>query len=181
MDVTFPILCLIVCFGRIIDVALGTIRTVFNVKGKPFLATIIAFTEATLYFLVVREALTYQALGMENYLIAIAYALGFSLGTFCGGFVTSKIIKSKINVQIVTTNKNEDFVKALSQGGFGATILEATGANQKEERYMIFIETDNKKLKALKSIISEHDPKAFVTISDIKSTQNGYFGKVGKK
>ena len=181
MNVPFVVLCLIVCFGRIIDVALGTTRTVFNVKGKPYIATLIAFVEATLYFLVVREALTYQAQGMENYLIAIAYALGFSLGTFCGGLVTSKLIKSKINVQIVTTSKNDDFVKALSLNGFGATVLQATGANQKEERYMILIETDNKKLKSLKAIVEQHDPKAFVTISDIKATQNGYFGKVGKK
>lgn len=181
MNVSFAVLCLIVCFGRIVDVALGTTRTVFNVKGKPYIATGIAFAEALLYFLVVREALTYQAKGMETYLIAIAYALGFSLGTFCGGLVTSKLIKSKINVQIVTTSKNEEFVKNLSDAGFGATILKATGANKKEERYMIFIETDNKKIKSLKSIISQNDPQAFVTISDIKSTHNGYFGKVGKK
>lgn len=176
MDVSFPVLCLIVCLGRIVDVALGTTRTVFNVKGKPYIATLIAFVEATLYFLIVREALNFQAQGMENYLIAIAYALGFSLGTFCGVFVTSKLIKSKINVQIIATSKNEELVKDLSAAGFGATILVATGASKKEERYMLLIETDNKKIKTLKSIVDKNDPNAFITISDIKSTQNGYFG-----
>ena len=176
MNVSFAVLCLIVCLGRVVDVALGTIRTVLNVKGKSYAATAIAFVEAALYFLIIREALSFNADGLENYLIAIAYAVGFSLGTLCGGFVTSKIIKSKINVQIVTTSKNEDFVNALSEAGFGATILEATGANQKEKRFMILIETDNKKLKKLKAIIDQYDPKAFVIISDIKSTQNGYFG-----
>lgn len=176
MNVSFPILCLIVCLGRVIDVALGTTRTVFNVKGKPYIATIIAFAEATIYFLIVREALSFSAQGMETYLIAVAYALGFSLGTFCGGYVTSKLIKSKINIQIIATSKNDQLVSALSDAGFGATILVATGASKKEERYMIFIETDNKKIKKLKSIVAENDPTAFITISDIKSTQNGYFG-----
>jgi len=124
----------------------------------------------------VREALNYQAQGMETYLIAIAYALGFSLGTFCGGLVTSKLIKTKINVQIIATNKNDELINSLSAAGFGATILIATGASKKEERYMLLIETDNKKLKILKSIIAEKDPNAFITISDLKSTQNGYFG-----
>lgn len=176
MNVSFPILCLIVCAGRIIDVALGTVRTVFNVRGKSYVATAIAFVEATIWFLVVREALSFEAQGMEVYLIAIAYALGFSLGTFCGGLVTSKLIKSKINVQIVTTYKNDEFVKALSEAGFGATVLEATGTIQKEERYMILIETDNKRIKLLNQIIKDKAPNAFVTISDIKSTKNGYFG-----
>ena len=176
MNVSFPILCLIVCFGRIVDVALGTTRTVFTVKGKPYVATIIGFIEAMLWFLIVREALSFQAQGMETYLIAIAYALGFSLGTFTGGFITSKVIKSKINVQIIATSKNEELVKALSEAGFGATILVATGASKKEERYMLLIETDNKKLKTLKSVVAANDPNAFVTVSDTKSTQNGYFG-----
>ena len=82
----------------------------------------------------------------------------------------------QINVQIIATHKNDDLTHALNEAGYGATILLAMGANNKEERYMILIETDNKKLKTLKSIINDHDPKAFVTISDIKSTQNGYFG-----
>lgn len=177
MNVSFPVLCLIVCFGRIVDVALGTTRTVFTVRGKAYIATIIGFVEAMLWFLIVREALNFNAQGiMETYLIAIAYALGFSLGTFCGGFVTSKLIRSKINVQIIATSKNEELVKALSEAGFGATILVATGASKKEERYMLLIETDNKKLKTLKSVVAANDPNAFVTVSDTKSTQNGYFG-----
>ena len=176
MNVSFPILCLIVCLGRVIDVALGTTRTVFNVKGRPHISTFIAFIEAAIYFLVVREALSYQAQGMQTYLIAIAYALGFSLGTLCGCLVSSKFIKSKLNVQIITSNKNDKIVDTLSAAGFGATVIVATGATKKEERYMLFIETDNKKIKKLKSIISETDPTAFITITDVKSTQNGYFG-----
>ena len=34
MNVAFPVLCLIICLGRIVDVALGTTRPVFTVKGK---------------------------------------------------------------------------------------------------------------------------------------------------
>ena len=176
MNVAFPVLCLIVCLGRIVDVALGTTRTVFTVRGKSYIAAIIGFIEAMLWFLIVREALSFQAQGMQTYLIATAYALGFSLGTFCGGLITSKCIKTKINIQIISTSKNDKLVKALSDAGFGATILVAKGSSKQEERYMLLIETDNKQIKVLKSIVSEQDPKAFISISDTKSTQNGYFG-----
>lgn len=176
MTVDFFILCLIVCFGRVVDVTLGTTRTVFTVRGKPYIAASIAFVEVTLWFLIVREALNCETRSLETYLIAISYALGYSLGTLLGGLITSKVIKTKINVQIIATNKDDELADALSKAGFGATILLATGATTKEERYMILIETDNKKLKTLKALINEHDPKAFITVSDIKSTHNGYFG-----
>lgn len=176
MNVAFPVLCLIICLGRIVDVALGTTRTVFTIKGKSYVSAIIGFIEAMLWFLLVREALSFQAKGLQTYAIAIAYALGFALGTFVGGIISSKFIKTKINVQIISTSKNNELVKALSDAGFGATVLVATGASKQEERFMLLIETDNKQLKTLKSIISEKDPKAFITISDIKATQNGYFG-----
>ena len=175
MNVAFPVLCLIICLGRIVDVALGTTRTVFTVKGKSYVSAVIGFIEAMLWFLLVREALSFQAKGMQTYAIAIAYALGFALGTFVGGIISSKFIKTKINVQIILTNKNNELVKALSDAGFGATVLIATGATKQEERFMLLIETDNKQLKTLKLIVSEKDPKAFITISDIKATQNGYF------
>ena len=136
MTGSFIILCLIVCFGRIIDVSLGTTRTVFTVRGKPYIAAIIGFIEAALWFLIVREALIYKAIGFETYVIALAYALGYACGTYLGGMVTSKLITSKINVQIIATNKNDELTSALSEAGYGATILVATGANKKEERYM---------------------------------------------
>jgi uncharacterized protein YebE (UPF0316 family) len=176
MNVAFPVLCLIVCFGRIIDVALGTTRTVFTVKGKPAISSIIGFIEAMLWFLIVREALSFQAKGMETYMIAISYALGYALGTFVGGFITSKLIKSKVNVQIITTSKNQKLINALSEAGFGVTVLLATGATKHEERFMLLIETDSKQVRKLKTLVAENDPKAFISISDTKATQNGYFG-----
>ena len=177
MDVAFPILCIIIFVGRVIDVALSTTRTICNVKGKKYTATLIGFIEEILWFLIVREALSYKAEGIETYIIAMTYALGFSLGTLVGGVITSKFINKKINVQIISTHKNDNLVSTLSNAGFGATILIAKGSSKHEDRYMILIETDNKQLKILKSIIAENDPKAFITISDIKSTQNGYFGQ----
>ena len=51
------VLCLTVFFGRIIDVSLGNIRTLLTVKGKRIIAATIGFIEATIWFLVVKEAL----------------------------------------------------------------------------------------------------------------------------
>ena len=51
------ILCIKIFFVRILDVSLGTLRTMITVKGKMFYASLIGFVEILIWFLIVREAL----------------------------------------------------------------------------------------------------------------------------
>ena len=85
------VLCLTVFFGRIIDVTLGTIRTLLTVKGKRLVAAGISFIEVTIWFLVVKEALN---TGANSLWIVFSYAGGYAIGTYLGGFISNKIIKS---------------------------------------------------------------------------------------
>ena len=50
-------LCKKIFFVRIIDVSLGTIRTIMTVKNKRFIAAFIGFFEVLIWFLIVRKAL----------------------------------------------------------------------------------------------------------------------------
>ena len=53
------IVCFIVVLGRIVDMSLATMRTVFTVKNKPQIAAPIGFIEAFFWFLIVKAALDY--------------------------------------------------------------------------------------------------------------------------
>lgn len=172
------VVCIIVVLGRIVDMSLATMRTVFTVKNKPQIAAPIGFIEAFFWFMVVKAALDYaiQNPVADTLLLAISYSLGFALGTFLGGIISKKFVKSKIHVQIVLSSKNNDIVNALKEKGFGQTIITAKGANKNAETYMIFVETDSDKLKELKTIIDTMDEKAFVSVSESKSVYNGFFG-----
>ena len=74
-------LCIKVFLARIVDVSLGTFRTIITVKGKALYASIIGFFEVLIWFLVVKEALNTNETGI---LIGISYALGFAAGTYIG-------------------------------------------------------------------------------------------------
>ena len=171
------LVCLIVVAGRIVDMSLSTMRTVFTVKGKPQIAAPIGFIEAFFWFLIVKAALDYaiQNQIVDTLLLAIAYSLGFALGTFLGGIISKKFVKSKIHVQIVLSKKDDNVINALKDHEFGQTIITAKGAKKNEETYMVFVETDSSKLAELKKIIDEKDPKAFVSVSESKSVFNGFF------
>lgn len=176
IELNLFVVCIIVVLGRIVDMALATIRTVFTVKNKPQIAAPIGFIEAFFWFLIVKAALDYviQNPFVDTLLLAIAYSLGFALGTFIGGLLTKKFVKSQIQVQIVTSKKDDKLVNELKEKGFGQTVISAMGANNKTERYMIFVETDSNKLKELKNIVDTLDKNAFISVNESKNVFNGY-------
>ena len=49
------VLCIKIFLVRILDVSLGTLRTMFVVKERRFLASIIGFIEALIWFLIVKK------------------------------------------------------------------------------------------------------------------------------
>lgn len=177
------IVCFIVVLGRIVDMSLATMRTVFTVKNKPQIAAPIGFIEAFFWFLIVKAALDYTIKNpvVDTILLAVAYSLGFALGTFLGGIISKKFVKSKIHVQIVLSSKNDEVIKELKENGFGQTVITAKGAHKNTETYMVFVETDSNKLTELRSIINTMDEKAFVSVTESKSVYNGFFGGNARK
>lgn len=175
------VVCVIVILGRIVDMSLATIRTVFTVRNRPEIAAPIGFIEAFFWFMIVKAALAYAITNpiLETFVLACAYSLGFALGTFVGGKLSRKFVKSKIHVQIVLNSKYEEIVAHLREKGFGQTIIPVKGSKH-EEKYMIFVETDSGKFKELKEAIHSLDEKAFISVIENKSTHNGFFGAIRK-
>lgn len=173
----------IVILGRTVDMCLASIRTVFTVKDKPQLAAPIGFVEAFFWFLIVKAALDYSIANpvVDTFVLAIAYSLGFALGTLLGGILSKRFVKTKIHVQIILSSKNDELIQILKEHGYGQTIITAKGANSNTETYMLFVETSSDKLKELRGFILAMDAKAFVSVSESKSVYNGFFGTSTRK
>jgi uncharacterized protein YebE (UPF0316 family) len=164
-------LCLTIFFARLIDVSLGTLRTVYTVKGKHIWASLIGIIEITVWFSVVKEALNVDN---NSIFIVLSYALGFSVGTYLGGFLSKKLIKTKLTVQIITMKDYSKLIKDLRYHHFGVTVLNINSGITK--KCMLFLEIDADRLDKLRSIIRNIDPKAFVVVNETKDVFNGYFG-----
>ena len=110
------ILCLKIFFVRILDVSLGTIRTMFVVRGKKLISSIIGFFEILVWFLVVKEALQTES---NSIFIAISYSLGFATGNYIGALLSDKLITGNVSVQVFTNNNNLE--KILREHGYGVS------------------------------------------------------------
>ncbi|MBQ2086209.1 MAG: DUF2179 domain-containing protein [Oscillospiraceae bacterium] len=165
------ILCLKIFFSRILDVSLGTLCTIFTVKGKSKTASLIGFVQIMIWFLAVRTAFNSSEGGL---LLAIFYAGGYAVGTYVGGILAKKLIKGTANVQIVSSTKDDKLVNAIRDAGFGISVVNVNPSQFGGEKYMIFAEVDTKRIEELRSLIYSIDSKAFITVQETKIVYNGF-------
>ncbi len=167
------ILCLKVFFVRIIDVSMGTCRTIVTIKGNKLLASLIGFVEVFVWFVVVKEALNTESTSL---FIALSYAGGYATGTYLGSAISEKFIKGNFGVQVITSKRDDELVAFLKKNGFGVSVIDVRSEKEQNEKYMLFIEIDKVKFNDLKKLIKKYDPNAFVVVNETKEVYNGYFG-----
>jgi len=80
MDWTVILTCGLIVVGRIVDVSLGTLRTVMVVTGRRGMAFILGFCEVLIWITVVGQLIA----NLDHWTYYPAYALGFALGCFVG-------------------------------------------------------------------------------------------------
>ena len=171
---TIFMLCIKIFLVRIIDVSLGTIRTIVTVKDKRLLASLIGFIEVFVWFVIVKEALNTEE---TSVFIAISYALGFATGTYIGTYLSNKYIKGNFGVQVITSSENDKLIKELRNKGFAVSVIDVKGHDESKAKNMLFIEIDKNKFEFLKSFVKKYDKKAFIVVNETKYLENGYFQK----
>ena len=167
-------LCLKIFFIRIIDVSLGTVRSIVTIKGNIGIASVIGFIEVLVWFLIAKEALDTSN---NSIFIAIFYSLGFATGTYIGGIVSNKFIKMKLGLQVVLSKTDKNIIKIIRDKGYAVSVMDVKCKNFMDNKYMLFIEIDSDKYESLYHLIKELDEKAFIVANETKYVHNGYFAK----
>lgn len=165
------LLCLKIFFARILDVSMGTIRTIYTVKGKTIIAGIIAFFEVSIWFIIVREALNTE---MNSIWIMTSYAGGYATGTIIGTYASKKFINTLISVEVITSAATKQNLDYIRQEGFGVSVVETTDTYKNNKKNILFITINSRYLEKLKRIINKIDNQAFIVINESKVVHNGY-------
>lgn len=163
--------CISIFSARVIDVSLGTLRTVYTVKGKQFFAGIIAFFEVFIWFLVAREALNTN---VNSIWIPISYAGGYATGTMIGTFISNTFVNGLVCIQVTTKKNNKKLTNLIRSLGYGVSIVALSGEADSIKKEMLFIETTKKESKKLIKRIKECEPGVFIIVNETKYVQNGF-------
>lgn len=160
----FPayILPLLIFFARIADVSLGTLRITMVSRGYKWESAILGFFEVLIWVIVVAQLLT----NLDHWVNYIAYAAGFSAGTFMGLYIEDKMKVGTVLVRIITLQKSHDIIEALKEAGVAVTSMDAKGGFNDVK--VIFTVLKRKKLNKVFDIVKEIDPEAFFSTEDVK-------------
>jgi uncharacterized protein YebE (UPF0316 family) len=166
---SYGLLPLLIFLARICDVSIGTMRIIFVSKGKKYIAPVLGFFEVLIWITAISKIMQ----NLDNYVNYIAYAAGFATGNYVGMIIEEKLAMGFQMIRVFTHQDGPGLVQSLNGNGFGATTVEAHGA--KEKVHIIYTIVQRTELGHVLGIIDEFNPKAFYTIEDVRTVNEGIF------
>lgn len=165
------ILPAIIFFARLIDVALGTLRILFISRSMQKIAPIVGFFESLIWLFAISQIV----LNLNNIMSYFAFAAGFASGNYLGIYIEHKLAVGLLSIRVITSEDGTDLQNYLRAQNFGVTSVSALGVTGKVRLIISVIK--RKDLDVYISIVKKYNPKAFVSVEDIRSVQEGYFNK----
>lgn len=171
LDVYPWLLPIIIFFGRVCDVSLGTLRIIFVSKGEKYKAPLIGFVEVFIWVVIIS-----QILARANDIVAyLSYAAGYATGNYMGILLENRIAYGVVLCRIYTQKNGKELVQMLNKLNIGATLTHGTGSTKEVD----IIETviDRKAMKTLERTLNNFDSNIFYVVEDVRTKQNGIFPK----
>jgi len=154
---------------RVGNMSLDTLRMLFVMRGQRLLTWILGFIQAMLWVFILTSVLN----SLDNLINIIAYAAGFATGNIVGMMIESRLAIGHIHLQIISPRRGTAIVEALRSDGYAVTEVPARGKDGMVT--LLSCNIRRRQIKEAKKTISTVDEDAFVTTSDVRSVQRGFW------
>ncbi len=155
--------------ARLADVSLATMRHILVGKGMKKVVPFLGFFEVLIWLLAITQVMQ----NLHNAACYLAWAAGFSAGTYVGMVLEEKLALGYQLIRIVSNQQNDNLSDALKKAGHGITVLSGQGAYGPVK--VIFTTVKRKEVKAVLDMIVKINPQSFYTIEDIRHAGSGVF------
>ena len=162
------LICIKIFLARIVDVSLGTIRTVLTVKRKTLIASLIAFVEVFIWFVIAKEALNIL---VDTLWIPFSYALGYASGTFIGSFISNTLVNDEVYLQIIIEEKDFNILDKIRKLGYGLSVVDLQKSYTNENKGLILVQTKRKNLNKLINLVKKETSNSFMVIDEIQKVK----------
>jgi len=158
---------ILIFLARICDVSIGTVRIIFVSKGYRYLAPLLGFFEVFIWLM----AMTRILQNLDRWYYYLAYCGGFATGNFIGIILEEKIAIGHVAVRVISRIPADDLIKQLKDAGYGVTFHTAEGSTGTVE--VVYTIIKRPELQATLTLINQFNPKAFYTIEEVKTVNEG--------
>ncbi|MDR1420660.1 MAG: DUF5698 domain-containing protein [Treponema sp.] len=172
-----PLELVLILVSKIVEVSLGTVRTILVNKGYRREGTILSFFEIILWTFVASRVI----MGISDAPIkGIVYSIGFSLGIYSGSKIENFIGMGKVLIQTIISRENSDGMTTLLRSrGYAVTTMEAKGRDSEKTVLMIFANRKGK--EEIIRDIRAHDGTAMIITNDVSTLQGGTISSIPRK
>lgn len=163
-------LVLMIFFARVLDVTLGTLRIIFIARGQKYLAPLFGFIEVFIWIAAVSQVMRQANSDIFAYL---GYASGFAAGNYIGMWIEDKLAIGTLVLRTILPNGASALTGNLQQAGYGVTTVQGEGATGPVT--LVYTIIKRKDLSSVVDLIHQTHPKAFLTIEQLRSAEEGIF------
>lgn len=165
----FPVLLAVIFLAELGVVTCGTLRIIFIARGRRYLAPALGFFEVSIWLFAVGQVMQ----NLSNIGCHLAFAGGFTAGNFLGILLEQKLALGTLVVRIITPRPARPLIEGLRAAGYGVTTMQAEGANGPVQ--VVFTIVPRRELDSVAAIILQFDIKAFYSVDDVQSANEGIF------
>ncbi|WP_209331057.1 DUF2179 domain-containing protein [Lunatimonas salinarum] len=165
----YLIMPLLIFLARIGDVSINTLRIVFVMSGKKYIAPIMGFFEALIWLLAIGQIFQ----NINNPLSYIAYSGGFAMGIWVGMTIEEKLALGRVLVRVITPEPMPQLVEYMKEKGHRFTIVGAEGRYGRVQLLFTVLKREN--LKDFVAKVKKVNEKAFYTIESVKRVSEDDF------
>ncbi len=161
---------LIVFFARILDVSIGTVRTIVTVQGRAVTAFFLAVLEILIWISVAGTVISQIHDRPE---LAVFYAFGYATGNVVGILVERKLAFGLVIFKVITSKIGTGLAAALRKKGQPVTVFSGEGMHGPVSE--LYMACKRKHLKWILPMVMEMDPEAFYIIEQAREMRKGMF------
>jgi len=156
------VLPILIFIARFVDITIATLRIIFTLHGRKYLAPLLGFIEILIWLLAISQVFQ----NLNNPLCYIAYAAGFASGNFMGIILENKLAFGMRVVRIITRDDPEMLIKDIRASGYGLTVVDGEGKSGPVK--ILFTVIKRKDLNNLIKKIQNDHPNAFYSVEDVR-------------
>ncbi|HDN80382.1 MAG: hypothetical protein DRI61_15350 [Chloroflexi bacterium] len=158
----------LILIARVVNVSLGTIRTLLSMRGHKGLSTLMGFFESLIFVI----AIGYVLKDLNNVWNVGGYCIGFALGIWLGMILEEKMALGFVIVRIASRANGPRLAMALRDAGFGVT--EETGQGLGGKVSLLTTVIKRRDISKVMSLVGSVDDSAFVTVEEARQVLRGY-------
>ena len=161
--------------ARVFDVSIATIRIIFVMSGKKFLAPLFGFFESFIWLIAIGQIIQ----NIDNFYSYIAFALGFAGGTLVGMIIEEKLALGSVVIRVITRKEATDLIEYFKEKNLHYSNIVAEGKEGKVN--ILFSVIKRVQLKEILSAVRYYNPKAFYTVEGVKSVSDDEIPEIEHK